>query len=293
MQVARRIKAFVCFSAFLASIGGFVALPAPSEAAPAKSSSAQSAKSKPAAKPAAQRSAAVSAKATPPARPVARPVSNVSRQKATPAKASRLATSRKIVGPRSKSGNIKSAKLQVASARWGGISCVPFARAATGMAVKGNAHAWWDDAAGTYQRGARPEAGSVLNFRATSRMRLGHVAVVSRVIDSRTVEIDHANWAGPGSRKGMVARGVPVIDVSERNDWSAVRVALSRGGEFGSVYPTYGFIYDRPDNGIMVANTLAKPGRMTTEVAEAPMSRAGWTTQVSTARVDAPVRSLR
>jgi hypothetical protein len=44
-----------------------------------------------------------------------------------------------------------------------------------------------------------------------------------------------------------------VVDVSAANDWTAVRVGLGRSGEFGSVYPTYGFIYDRPDTGTMVA----------------------------------------
>jgi len=200
---------------------------------------------------------------------------------------------RGIAAPTSKTGNLKAAKLRVAAAQsWGGISCVPFARAATGMDVKGNAHAWWNSSAGTYERGQRPEAGSVLNFRATARMGLGHVAVVSRVIDPRTVEIDHANWAGPGGGKGRVARGVPVIDVSPANDWSAVQVGLAGGG-FGSVYPTYGFIYDRPDRGVMVANTLARPGvTRHSEVAEA------WTARVMPASriggfIDAPVRSLR
>ena len=46
--------------------------------------------------------------------------------------------------------------------------------------------------------------------------------------------------------RGGVARSIPVVDVSEANDWTAVRVGLGRSGEFGSVYPTYGFIYDRP-----------------------------------------------
>ncbi len=206
--------------------------------------------------------------------------------------------------PRLKAGaNPKAAKARLAAAsavnvsHWGGISCVPFARAATGMAVKGNAHAWWASAAGTYERGFRPEAGSVLTFRSTQRMRLGHVSVVARVIDSRTVEVDHANWTGPGGLgKGRVTRGVPVIDVSERNDWSAVQVGLPGGG-FGSVYPTYGFIYDRPDRGTLVANNLARPrggqsGPRYSEVADA------WNTRVLPAgatrfAVDAPQRSLR
>ncbi len=206
-----------------------------------------------------------------------------------------------------KTGNSKTAKALVASShvaassfavsQWGGISCVPFARAATGMEVKGNAHAWWSSASGTYERGQQPEAGSVLNFRSTQRMRLGHVAVVARVVDSRTIEVDHANWAGPGGAgKGRVARSVPVIDVSPANDWSAVQVSLPGGG-FGSVYPTFGFIYDRPDQGVMVANNLASPTpgqgvRRYSEVAEA------WSARVmpagsTTLSIDAPQRSLR
>ena len=44
-----------------------------------------------------------------------------------------------------------------------------------------------------------------------------------------------------------------VVDVSESNDWTAVRVSLGRSGLIsGSVYPTYGFIYDRPDSGTML-----------------------------------------
>ncbi len=143
--------------------------------------------------------------------------------------------------------------------RGGGLQCVPFARENTGIELAGNASAWWSAAEGVYERGARPEVGSVLNFRANGRMRMGHVAVVSNVTDSRTIDIDHANWAGPGASRGGVSRNITVVDVSPANDWSAVRVALGHTGEFGSVYPTYGFIYDRPDHGTMVANNATAP----------------------------------
>ncbi len=141
----------------------------------------------------------------------------------------------------------------------GGLQCVPFARENTGIELSGNANTWWSNAEGVYERGARPEVGSVLNFRANGRMRMGHVAVVSNVIDSRNVEIDHANWAGPGAYRGGVSRNINVVDVSERNDWTAVRVALGQTETYGSVYPTYGFIYDRPDKGTMVANARIAP----------------------------------
>jgi surface antigen len=150
---------------------------------------------------------------------------------------------------------------------YGGISCVPFARIASGIELKGNAANWWDAAAGVYARGQQPEGGSVLNFRATGGMRLGHVAVVTRVVNSREIEIDHANWWGPGASKGGVSRGVSVVDVSENNDWSAVRVGLGHTGGYGSVYPTYGFIYDRPDTGYAAKSV----GATYDEVAEAPV----------------------
>lgn len=137
----------------------------------------------------------------------------------------------------------------------GGLQCVPFARENTGIELAGNAANWWDNAAGVYERGSRPEVGSIMNFRATGRMRMGHVAVVSNVIDARNVQIDHANWSG----RGVVTRNVTVVDVSPGNDWSEVRVALGTG-DFGSVYPTYGFIYDRPDKGTMIANTSVVRG---------------------------------
>ncbi len=168
---------------------------------------------------------------------------------------------------------------------YGGISCVPFARAASGIELKGNAANWWDAASGIYARGEKPEPGSVMNFRATGHMRLGHVAVVTAVLNSRMVEIDHANWSGPGVGSGGVSRGIPVIDVSEANDWSAVRVGLGHSGDFGSVYPTYGFIYDRPDQGSLM---IVKGGRglvADDEVAEAPSGGARY--------IDAPAHSLR
>jgi hypothetical protein len=136
--------------------------------------------------------------------------------------------------------------------RISGISCVPYARNATGITVAGNAWQWWDNAAGNYERGEVPEPGGVLAFRANGRMRLGHVAVVTKVVNNREIEIDHANWAGGG-----IARGVAVVDVSENNDWTAVRVSLGSRASFGSIYPTYGFIYDRPDSGTMLTAITA------------------------------------
>ena len=177
----------------------------------------------------------------------------------------------------------------------GGVSCVPFARIDSGILVAGNAWQWWDNAKGVYARGSVPEPGSVLTFRANGRMRLGHVAVVSRVINPREIEIEHANWPAGGMRGG-VARNIPVVDVSEANDWTAVRVGLGQGGGFGSVYPTYGFIYDRPDTGTMLASsaTPAPPPTLTPAPSDLrPAAARGWQVYEEVAEVPGAPQSHR
>jgi surface antigen len=183
------------------------------------------------------------------------------------AAASRQATSQhaSLRAPRASSKSTRNA-------RAGGISCVPYARMVTGMNISGDARLWWTNAAGEYARGQRPERGSVLAFRSSGGMRRGHVAVVSEVISPRQVLIDHANWEGPGIRKGTVMQGVSVVDVSDRNDWTQVRVQVGRDGDsFGRVYPTYGFIYNRPAGSrIWTAETTTPAaGAQFQEVAEA------------------------
>jgi hypothetical protein len=178
---------------------------------------------------------------------------------------------------------LASSRAPMSSGRYrGGISCVPYARNATGITLAGNAWQWWDHAEGTYQRGWVPEPGGVLAFRANGRMRLGHVAVVTRVVNPREIEIDHANWAGGG-----VALGVPVVDVSENNDWTAVRVGLGRSDSFGSVYPTYGFIYDRPDTGNMVAPITAPAVQQALNPPPRDLRTAAQRTTFAAARVEA------
>ena len=136
------------------------------------------------------------------------------------------------------------------------IQCVAYAKSASEVVLRGNARDWWHNAAGVYERGMAPKSGSVLNFRATRRMPLGHVAVVRDVVDSRTIVIDQSHWAQAG-----ISHNVSVIDVSPNNDWSAVRVALnSNSHNYGSIYPTYGFIYPRS------AGTDAAPASLKQEV---------------------------
>ncbi|MBR0653718.1 CHAP domain-containing protein [Roseomonas arctica] len=149
----------------------------------------------------------------------------------------------------------------------GGISCVPYAREATGMAISGNGRDWWHNASGLYDRSHRPEPGSVMAMPGTGAMRMGHVAVVERVIGAREIEIHHANWGGPGIARGTVMRGVNVVDVSAANDWSAVRIQTGHSDTtFGRVYPVYGFIHNRPDR--TGGTMLAGSGRRPVDIAE-------------------------
>lgn len=119
---------------------------------------------------------------------------------------------------------------------WG--DCVRTVRALSDFSIRGDAWTWWNSAAGLHERDDRPAAGSVLVFKRSARMGRGHVSLVSRVVDSRTVEVDHTWIAGRGIKRGM-----QVVDVSSANDWSAVRVWHEPTGQLGQrVYPTYGFI---------------------------------------------------
>lgn len=122
--------------------------------------------------------------------------------------------------------------------------CAPFARIISGIQLRGNANTWWAQAAGRYLRGHLPRVGSVLAFDATRRMRVGHVAMVSKVLSEREVLLTHANW----SRPGRVETDVRAVDVSTAGDWSQVRVWYGPQGGLGtSAYPTRGFIYSGSD----------------------------------------------
>ena len=122
--------------------------------------------------------------------------------------------------------------------------CVPFARLVSGIQIFGDAHTWWQQAAGRYQTGFTPRAGAVLCFKPTGHMRLGHVAVVSQVLTDRIIQITHANWSIIEGERGQVEKNVTVIDVSPAGDWSQVKVWNDPSRNLGAtVYPTYGFIY--------------------------------------------------
>jgi len=151
--------------------------------------------------------------------------------------------------------------------------CVPYARKLSHIALHGDAFLWWAEADGRYARGNHPRVGSLLAFRSIPRMPLGHLAVVVKVIDSREVLVNEANWV-----PDTVTRNVPVIDVSPDNTWSEVRQSTG-GDSFGLTYPTYGFIYDRTPQTTIAGRTPDA------EVAEAPAT--------PRLRTNAPNRNLK
>jgi hypothetical protein len=67
----------------------------------------------------------------------------------------------------------------------------------------------------------------------------GHLAIVRALVNSREIRVDHANWLNDGA----VYLNDPVVDVSQDNDWSRVRVWNIPNNAWGSrVYPVQGFI---------------------------------------------------
>lgn len=124
------------------------------------------------------------------------------------------------------------------------LQCVPYARQVTGIQIYGDAHTWWGQARDRYRRGSRPEVGAVMAVRPHGNSRLGHVAAVSKVLDSRTILLRHANWSAPG----QIEDNVRAVDVSPGNNWSEVRIWYGPSRSLGtSHWPLYGFIYtDKP-----------------------------------------------
>lgn len=124
------------------------------------------------------------------------------------------------------------------------LQCVPYARQVSGISIYGDAHTWWGQAEGRYARGQRPKVGAVMTFKPHGNSSLGHVAAVSRIVDERTILIRHANWSPINGRRGQIEDNVRVIDVSDDNDWSEVRVWYAPIQALGgSHWPVQGFIY--------------------------------------------------
>jgi hypothetical protein len=118
------------------------------------------------------------------------------------------------------------------------LFCVEYARALTGMNIFGDAKFWWDRARNLYARATVPAEHTVMVFTPSSRLKKGHVAVVSAIISKREIRVEQANW----QNHGEIDHAMPVMDVSARNDWSQVRVWDMRSKAFGRVYAVSGFI---------------------------------------------------
>lgn len=131
------------------------------------------------------------------------------------------------------------------------LECVPYARQLSGIRIFGDARTWWQQAHGRYATGHTPRVGAVMAMQPYANSELGHVATVSKVVDSRTILVSHSNWSPINGRRGQIEKNVTVLDVSPDNDWSEVRVWYAPIHNLGTTHwPVSGFIYN------------AKPGAM-------------------------------
>ena len=152
--------------------------------------------------------------------------------------------------------------------------CAAFARVFSGIQIFGDAWTWWNQALGKYTTGTAPQAGSVLVFKRSGVMHDGHVAVVSRVLTDRIIQVTHANWSIIDGGRGKVEKDVTVVDVSPKGDWSQVKVWYDPIRDLGNrVYPTYGFIYQTAQNTSKLASF---------SVAQAAVNQAASATQAPT-----------
>ena len=119
------------------------------------------------------------------------------------------------------------------------LFCVEYARMRSGLAIMGDAKYWWARAHNLYARLSHPVEEAVMVFSGSKRLRRGHVAVVTDIVSPREIIVDQANW----QNHGEIDHAMPVRDVSEKNDWSRVRVWNIHSGQFGAhVYAVSGFI---------------------------------------------------
>jgi surface antigen len=119
--------------------------------------------------------------------------------------------------------------------------CVPYARRVSGIQIYGDAHSWWRQAPKA-RRSERPVEGAVMVLSKTRRLRYGHLAVVTRVLNSREIEVTHTNWGSSRESRRMVYKAMRVKDVSKWNDWSRAIFWNAQTNAFGSPYQVSGFI---------------------------------------------------
>ncbi len=123
------------------------------------------------------------------------------------------------------------------------VSCVPFARDKSGVNIRGDAYTWWDRADGHYRKSTTPAPGAVMVLAGYSGPKRAHVAVVRRIVSSREIRVDHANWLN----NGAIYLDDPVADISQHNDWSLVLVWNVQTHAWGvHQYSVQGFIGPGP-----------------------------------------------
>jgi surface antigen len=109
----------------------------------------------------------------------------------------------------------------------------------SGLSIFGDAKTWWTSAKNIYDEFTAPVENAVMVFSGSSRIKRGHVAVVTSIVSPREIVVDQANW----QNHGEIDRNTPVLDVSPDNNWSKVRVWDMRTRQFGThVYAISGFI---------------------------------------------------
>lgn len=119
------------------------------------------------------------------------------------------------------------------------LFCVEFARNLSGLNIFGDAKYWWARAKNAYARAAHPLEEAVMVFSGSSRLKRGHLAVVSEIVSPREIRVEQANWLN----RGEIDHATPILDVSANNDWSKVRVWDVPSRQFGTrIYAISGFI---------------------------------------------------
>jgi len=135
-------------------------------------------------------------------------------------------------------GGAHNPAIDLSGTQYHPVECAPYARSLTGLELSGEAYQWWDQAQGRYPRSQTPTVGAALVFRQSDLLPHGHVSVVSRLLSSREIMVNQANWV-----HNRISHDDVVRDVSTGNDWTLVRVWWRPAVSLGiTVYPTYGFV---------------------------------------------------
>jgi hypothetical protein len=89
---------------------------------------------------------------------------------------------------------------------------------------------------------------------------------------SRTVLLRHANWSPINGVRGQTENDVRAVDVSDANDWSAVRVWYAPIQDLGTTHwPVDGFIYNRPARAPTGSRSLGTGATLRLASASAPL----------------------